>query len=59
MTNEEREEEILRRSSKDGLEIGSGGEGFIGWDQECFVCGKVGHWAYASVLPFVAAAVCF
>ncbi|KAF9519522.1 hypothetical protein BS47DRAFT_1153045 [Hydnum rufescens UP504] len=46
MTNEEREEEILRRSSRASQEIGSGGEGHIGWDQECFICGSIGHWGY-------------
>lgn len=44
----EREEALQHRATRIGLKLGEGGEGFIAWNAECFVCGDIGHWGYVS-----------
>ena len=39
----ERDETITTREGKHDLEIGKGGEGYIGPDDWCYNCGASGH----------------
>ncbi|KAF8627200.1 hypothetical protein AX15_004517 [Amanita polypyramis BW_CC] len=44
LADEERSRLVELRKEKKGLELGSGGEGYIGGDPWCYNCGSIGHW---------------
>ena len=44
MTDEERLQIAELRKGKKDLQIGNGGEGYVGCDPWCYNCASMGHW---------------
>ena len=44
VSDEERSRLVKVRKEKKDLELGGGGEGYIGDDPWCYNCGGIGHW---------------
>ncbi|KAF8338982.1 uncharacterized protein EI90DRAFT_3039950, partial [Cantharellus anzutake] len=45
ISSRRREKVLLARTDSSRLNSDSG-EGFVGWDRMCFICGASGHWAF-------------